>query len=321
VASVFFSYSHADESLRDQLETQLAMLRRQGVISTWHDRRIGAGQELDRTIDDHVETDDIILLLISPDFLASEYCYEREMIRAMERHESGDVLVIPVILRPCDWHEAPFGKLMATPTDGRPVTQWPDRDQAFLEVARAVRAAASRLNKPSASVVVRHERHAAVRPMSEPTQLRSSNLRLAKRFTQRDKDVFRLEAFEYISKFFENSLIELGERNAGIECSFRRIDGNRFTASIYRDGSALARCTIFMGGMLASTGIAYSASETDGSNSYNECLSIDADDQSLFLRGSGMSHIGYGNDKQQLSLEGAAEFYWGILIQPLQRGQ
>lgn len=145
VASLFFSYSHKDEALRDQIETQLALLKRQGVISTWHDRRIGAGLELDSEIGAHVEQDDIILLLVSADFPDSDYCYDREMMRAMERHERGEAVVIPVILRACDWHGAPFSKLNVTPPDGKPITQWPDRDQAMLEVAKAIRAAAQRL--------------------------------------------------------------------------------------------------------------------------------------------------------------------------------
>ncbi len=104
--------------MRDQLEVQLSMLKRQGAIETWHDRRIGAGQEIDGAISGNLEEADIILLLVSPDFLASDYCYDREMIRAMERHHAGDAIVIPVILRACDWHPAPFGKLNATPPDG-----------------------------------------------------------------------------------------------------------------------------------------------------------------------------------------------------------
>ena len=89
--NVFFSYCHADEALRDQLEKQLSMLKRQRVIETWHDRRIGAGQEIDAAIDDHINSDEIILLLVSPDFIASDYCYNIEMARAMERHESPRV--------------------------------------------------------------------------------------------------------------------------------------------------------------------------------------------------------------------------------------
>src|SRR5690606_32218635 len=98
--------------------------------------------EIDATIDAHIDSDEIILLLVSPDFLASDYCYDIEMTRALARHEAGAAKVIPVILRACDWHHAPFGKLLAVPRDGKPVTQWPDQDQAFLEVAQAVRVAA-----------------------------------------------------------------------------------------------------------------------------------------------------------------------------------
>jgi len=312
---VFFSYSHADEALRDQIDKQLAMLKRQGVIETWHDRRIGAGEELDRAIDENLERSDIILLLVSHDFLASEYCYGREMLRAMERHEEGTAIVIPVILRACEWQHAPFGKLMATPPDGKPITQWQDRDQALLEVAKSVRAAALRRGAPVASktstlapTVVLEEFEAGPR---------SSNLRLAKQFTERDKDAFRVEAFEYISRFFENSLAELEKRNDGIEGTFRRIDANRFTASIYRQGKAVTRCTVFMGGGYFGNGINYAHGETDTSNSMNESLSIEADDQSLFLRSMGMGMS--GRRDEHLTLEGGAELYWDRFIEQLQR--
>ena len=121
------------------------MLKRQGVIDTWHDRRIGAGEEIHPAIDDHINTDQIVLLLISADFLASKYCYDIEMRRAMERHEEREAIVIPVILRACDWHHAPFGKLKAVPLNGKPVTQWADIDDAFLQVAKAVREATARI--------------------------------------------------------------------------------------------------------------------------------------------------------------------------------
>ena len=107
---VFYSYSHRDESLRDELEKHLSIPQRQGVIGNWHDRRIGGGNEWEGSIDDHLNSADVILLLISSDFLASDYCYDIEMSRAMERHEAGEARVIPVILRPVQWYGAPFGK-------------------------------------------------------------------------------------------------------------------------------------------------------------------------------------------------------------------
>ena len=123
MAQVFISYSYADEALRDELEKHLAGLLRQGVMTTWHDRRMAPGEELHGRIDDHLNTVDIVLLLVSADFLASDYCHDVEMSRAMERHERGEARVIPVILRPCDWHGAPFGSLMAMPPDGKPVVK------------------------------------------------------------------------------------------------------------------------------------------------------------------------------------------------------
>lgn len=315
--SVFFSYSHADETLRDQIEKQLAMLKRQRVIETWHDRRIGAGENIHTSIDDHINTDDIILLLISSDFLASDYCYDIEMQRAMERHERNEAIVIPVILRACDWHSAPFGKLNAVPRDGKPITQWTDIDDAMLQVAKAVREASFRTPRRSAAAVS-HPPQTSSRPTPvQSTGPRSSNLRLAKTFTQRDKDQFKLDTFEYIARFFENSLSELGKRNRGFEGVFRRIDANRFFATIYCDGKDVARGTVYIGGDTWGRGICYVAGETTASNSMNESLSVEADEQALYLQSMGMASFG-GHREQKLSQEGAAELLWSILIGRLQ---
>lgn len=319
MADVFFSYSHVDEALRDQLEKQLSMLKRQGVIDTWHDRRIGAGQEIAPAIDEHINRDDIILLLVSADFLASDYCYDIEMQRAMERHESEAAIIIPVILRACDWHHAPFGKLNAVPLDGKPITQWADIDEAFLQVAKAVRGAAARLNKtvPSlaAAVDTSTTSYPSLRPAKGP---RSSNLRLAKTFTQRDKDLFQAEAFEFMARYFENSLGELTKRNPGIEGEFRRVDANRFFATIYVDGKDVAKATIYIGGdSFFGRGINYVQGHITTSNTINESLSVDADDQAIFLTTTGMMHYSEEHEKK-LSHEGAAELYWETMIRPLQ---
>src|SRR5438270_622311 len=113
--TVFFSYSHRDEDLRNELEVHLSALKRQDIIQAWHDRRIGSGNDFELTISEHLEASDIILLLVSPYFIASDYCYEIEMRRALQRHNAGEARVIPVILQPCDWQHLPFGKLLAVP--------------------------------------------------------------------------------------------------------------------------------------------------------------------------------------------------------------
>src|SRR5262249_30235856 len=127
---IFVAYAHADEVMKNQLIKHLSPLRRTGVIQEWHDRRINPGAEWEDEIDLHVGRCVIVLLLISADFVHSEYCYTVEMKRAMERHQRGDACVVPIILRPCDWRSLPFGKLQALPKDGIAVSTWTNRDEA-----------------------------------------------------------------------------------------------------------------------------------------------------------------------------------------------
>jgi HEAT repeat protein/energy-coupling factor transporter ATP-binding protein EcfA2 len=142
---LFFSYAHKDEPLRDELAKHISLLKRQNIITDWHDRNITAGTDWAQAIDDNLNTANIILLLISSDFLASDYCYDKEMTRALEHHNQGTARVIPIILRPCDWHSAPFGKLQALPKDAKPVTKWEDQDEAFTHIAQGIRKAVAEL--------------------------------------------------------------------------------------------------------------------------------------------------------------------------------
>ncbi|MFL5653949.1 MAG: TIR domain-containing protein [Ktedonobacteraceae bacterium] len=140
---VFISYAHEDERFRKKLETHLGLLRQQGLITTWHDRKISAGTEWANEISTHLDTAQIILLLISPPFLASTYCYSSEMKRALERHEDGTARVIPIILRSVHWKGAPFSGLQALPTDARPVAGrgWHNQDEALGNVVEGIREA------------------------------------------------------------------------------------------------------------------------------------------------------------------------------------
>jgi tetratricopeptide (TPR) repeat protein len=139
---VFISYSHKDEALRDSLATHLSNLQWQGIISSWYDRQLGAGMEWDEKIKTELESADIILLLISPDFIASKYCRDVEIPMALQRHEARQAYVVPIILRPFDWFDAPFSKLQAFPKDAKPVTTWANQDEAFVSVTQGIRTAA-----------------------------------------------------------------------------------------------------------------------------------------------------------------------------------
>lgn len=313
-ARVFISYSHKDEDHRNQLDAQLAILKRAGIVEIWHDRRLVAGDDFDHSIKQELEAADIILLLVSSDFLKSDYISDVEIARAMARHEAGEARVVPVILRPCPWQHAPFAKLQALPKEGKAVTKWPNTDEAFLDIANGIERAAKELRSVSKAV-------SAPKPLPDAPHIshetpRSGNMRITKTFTDRDKDQFRDEAFEYIKKYFEGSLQELAERYpANITSKFRPIDANKFTAAIYRGGRKEASCTVSVGGMLA--GIAYSTGDEARDNSYNELLTTKIDEQAIYLQTlAGGYHY---SDEEKLSMEGAAELLWSRLIEPLQR--
>lgn len=316
---VFISYSHVDEELRDQLEVQLAMLKRQGLVELWHDRRMLPGDQLDWTISRELDEADIILLLVSPNFLASDYCYKIEKGRALQRHRAGEARLISVILRPCDWPYTDLGQFLVTPRDGKPITMWPDRDEAFLDVARSIRRAIEELGK-SGEPKDQHEfieQPVAAQNASAKPIPRSSNLRLRKEFKRADKDEFVLEAFEFTDRFFLGSLDELADRNDGIKCRHRRIDANTFTAAIYREGEKVSSCTIRLGGMAG--GMEYADGDDAQLGTSNESLFVENDDQKMYLRPLGLAMMGRGGDEESaLSHEGAAEYLWSILIRRLQ---
>ena len=160
---VFVSYAHEDEELCDELRKHLGILEREGKIRLWHDRGIGMGEEWAEEIDRRLSSADLILLLISPDFMASKYCCEIELPRALARHESGNARVVPIVLRPADWSHSPIARLQVLPRDARPVTSWPNRDEAFLDVQLGVRAGVERMlrQSPKRDQVQEHGQHQA----------------------------------------------------------------------------------------------------------------------------------------------------------------
>lgn len=145
--NVFISYSHRDEGLKDEwVNYHLKLLLREGKVSTWQDRQIEAGAEWAIEIKTNLEKADMVLLLITRHFLASDYCCETEMQRAVQRHHEGTARVIPIILETCGWQYSPFQKLQVLPKDGKPITRWPDRAEAFFDVEQGLRQVVHSLN-------------------------------------------------------------------------------------------------------------------------------------------------------------------------------
>ena len=138
---VFISYAHEDENLRIALGKHLSVLEREGLVTAWHDRMIRPGKEWKGEIDSNLDSAGVILLLVSSDFINSDYCYDIELKRALEHHEQRNTIVVPVILRPVVWQKTLFSKLQALPKDGKPVTEFQNQDAAFVEITEGIRAA------------------------------------------------------------------------------------------------------------------------------------------------------------------------------------
>ena len=174
---LFYSYAHEDEDLRNELQGHLKILERRKLIAPWHDRRIAPGQAWDAEIDRNLREADLVLLLVSADFIASDYIMGQELATAMAQHDAGRSIVVPVILRPVDLQAedvdiAPFLRLQGLPPDLKPVTSWPQRDEAWVLVAKGLRetVAAIRARRPAAAPAAPLAPAAQAPPAATPTR-------------------------------------------------------------------------------------------------------------------------------------------------------
>ncbi len=192
MAKAFISYSHRDGKALERLHTHLATLRRENRITAWYDHEVLAGDDIDSQINAQLSDSELFLALISPDFLASNYCYEKEMTEALERHERGTLRLIPIILEPCDWKTTPLGKLKALPKDGKPISTWKNENIAFLDVITELRRISSDEEQTKQSNIKE-----AV-DASAPNKREAKRYRIKKDFDSIDRDDFREKTFAII---------------------------------------------------------------------------------------------------------------------------
>lgn len=301
----FISYSHKDSAALERLHTHLAMLKREGKITSWYDREILAGDNIDEEIAANFKASDLFLALVSPDFLASPYCYDREMTEAMTRHNDGTMRVVPIILEPCDWKATSLQKVKAVPRDGKPVSDWTNANTAFLDIVTELR----RLTT-------------APIPSSEPKVQASTDKTVGRRyrvkrdFDEIDRSEFRSAAFETIRNYFESAANEI----SGIEnlrARFSVLGPTGFTCTIINKMKqrGIAHLTLHVGGGRHDFGlgdISFNHQENGPSGTSNGVFSVEADDYDLFLRGG----TSFRSDKsQKLTPQQAAEVLWADLLE------
>ncbi|WP_437281283.1 TIR domain-containing protein [Sorangium sp. So ce375] len=237
---VFFIYSHKDERLRDELATHLRLLERAAVIRSWHDRRIGAGEDWRKERNEHLEKAQVILLLVSSDFLASDYCYDVEMKRALARCDSDEARVLPVILRDCMWSSAPFARLHALPKDAKPITSWRNRDEAWTNVVRGIDAAVRQIAVPALlSTADERRSNASELGSSLLAKLANAGARATRRFSEvMTPNEYQIFAAELMRTHFPPSYeVELLKE-------FTSTDGQRRVVDVYLRTSAASAVTI-----------------------------------------------------------------------------
>ena len=307
----FISYSHRDAVAVERLHTHLAVLLRERRLDAWFDRRIVPGDQIDAEIARELEACDLFLMLVSPDSLASDYCVDREMRRALERHDAGEARVVPIIVEPCDWSSSPLGQLKALPRDGKPISEWANENSAYLDVVNGLR----RILDSAEDVLRPPSRNAAFRP-TRGTYPQDRRYRVRRDFDEIDRTDFRDRAFKTIQNYFERAVAEIdsiddvrGRFEAPTTKSFRCTVVNKALSR----GSGTAHISVRCGSEDLGLGdIYWSFSKNASANQANGWLSVEADEYELYL--SSMMGFGFSGDNKRLTAEEAAKSMWAEFI-------
>ena len=305
---VFISYSHKDDAALERLHIHLAVLRRDGHIDEWFDREILAGGEIDAEVVERVESSGLFLLLVSPDFLASDYCVEREMERSLERHRSGDARVVPIIVEPCDWASTPLRDLKALPRDSKPVSDWTNENNAYLDVVKELRRVLEEEEVPLAA------EQGEVTGRAAPAWSGVRRYRAKRDFDEIDRSDFRGAAFGVIRDYFERAVAEI-DAIEDLRGRFVSLSATSFTCTIVNRARehGTAHVTVYGRGEKVGFGdISYSFSENAPPNTANGMFTIEADEYELYLSSMMM---GIGQHEERLTPETAAEQLWVEFLQ------
>lgn len=302
----FISYSHHDKAALDRLHVHLKNLTRGGHIETWYDRDILAGGDLNAEISRELEAADLFLLLVSPDFIASDYCVEREMKRALERHAAGAARVVPIIVEECDWKAmGELRQLKAVPTDGKAISEWANANTAYLNIVQELRRIIEADGLPP-TVATAAPKPVAVRPAT-------TRYRAKRQFDQIDKSDFRDAAFVIIKDYFRRATMEI-DSIEGLRGRFVDRGATSFGATIVNGGhrNGTAHITVHCRNSHVAMGdIYYSFSENAGDNTANGGFNVSADDYEQFLV---QTMNMFGKADERLKPDQAAEVLWNEFI-------
>lgn len=308
MVKAFISYSHKDEVYLERLKVHLAQMKREGLINEWTDKEIHAGDSLDDTISNALASSEIFLALVSPDYIASNYCYDKEFETAQKMQEEGKLIIVPIIVEPCDWHKTPYGKLKAVPKDGKAVSEWTNPNNAFLNVIDELR----RLTTSKSTLSVQSI------PSSNTHERMVRNYKVKKYFSEVDTYNFKEESYGEIKKYFHSSILEL-DSIENLQARFTN-EGKGFFTCLISNRSNNENCfiTIQTGidGQKHFGDLSYSFSDQISGNSVQvgKVYKIENDDYDQFwIKNSQM--FGYNNNSNsRFSAHQVAEEIWNEFI-------
>lgn len=290
------------------------MLQGDKLVEAWSYRKILPGSDIDSEISEQLESCDLFLPLVSPDFLASGYCQDVEMTRALERRRAGHLRIVPIIIRPCDWKASSLRKLMSLPSGGKPVSKWEDKDEALLSVVLGLRQILTEKKTKGAARTA----SPAGTPKEEKT--RGRDYRVKREFDAIDRSEYRENAFAEIRSYFEASVEDIN-KTEGIRARLFSKNPHTFNCTVVNSSihHGTAHITVHTSsssmGMGAMGDIWYSFSENDQGNSAEGILSIESDGYDLHLKPILMFSVLMGQDKDEpISPETAAERMWRELL-------
>jgi len=299
-ARLFISYSHADEALLQRLHKHLAQLQRDGSVAGWYDREIRAGERFDAEIERELAQADVFLACVSPDYIASNYCFEKELQTALKREGRGELAIVPVVFEPCEWRETELRQFKAVPNDGKAVTEHTNQNVALLDVVTELR----RLVSSTQAVI---ETKSATSPASGSP---SHRYRIKRDHDELHKRDFVEGAFAEIYKFFEASVEELSSI-AEIEARLSPLAPDHFSCTIINRGLRRGFETLHvrLGGSWGAIDIQYG--ERNSSGTSNGGFGVEADEYQLYLRPV-MFRI--SGEVKRVSAREAAQMLWDDLL-------
>ncbi len=305
-AAAFLSYSHADEKALERLHKHLAVLNREGTLLTWSDQEILAGEKLIGVLSDQLERSQIFVALVSPDYLASRYCYDKEFKRALELAATGRMRIVPVILEPCDWLSSPFKDFAALPKDGQPISGFTNPNNAYLNVVMGLR-----------RIIESAREGPSVAPADGIASSQTRRPRIKHDFDSIERAEYADRAFAIIREYFRASCAELSQISDDLRAKYEDIDAAAFTCSVVnrakrRGGEAHITVHNHRYRSAGFGDITYVNQPHAEKNISNGSIRVANDDYQLFLN---MDHYGMSSGRDDITTpEQVSESLWSDFV-------